>query len=178
MKEDYLWNKTGSDPAIEKLEKALRGFSYEESAQPVLPVIVVPEKKAFRFRFAPFAFAVAACLALAVISWSVWKLASNTSPVEDRAAGPAPGTVAPAAPGKPGSGDKDTPATRETRQVAQVTPRPKIRRGRTLLKTIPAEIKPKFTREEIYAYDQLMLALSITSDKLNLVREKAIGEKN
>jgi hypothetical protein len=33
-----------------------------------------------------------------------------------------------------------------------------------------------FTKEEIYAYNQLMLALSITSDKLNLVKEKIPGE--
>ena len=37
MKEDYLWDKTGSDPEIEKLENALKAFRYQETAPPELP---------------------------------------------------------------------------------------------------------------------------------------------
>lgn len=181
MREDYLWDKTGSDPAIERLENALRAFSYEESAQPILPVMVVPEKRSFFWRpFVPAAFAMAACLAIAAISWSVWMGTSNTLPAGDQAAGPGPAIVTPAPPRKPeppySFGIVPSVAQGPT-HIARVA-RPKIRRNRTVLRTIPAEIEPKFTKEEIYAYDQLMLALSITSDKLNLVREKTVGEKN
>jgi hypothetical protein len=182
MREDYLWDKTGSDPEIERLEHALRAFSYEESAQPVLPVVVVPEKRWFGFRFAPFVFAMAACLAIAGISWSVWTRVSNLPPAGDQAAASIPNTdktpvSAPHKPVPPYSGDIDPPKAAGPDHFAKVSTRPsKIRRNRTVLRTIPAQSKPEFTKEEIYAYDQLMLALSITSDKLGQVREKAIGE--
>lgn len=178
MKEDYLWDKTGSDPSIEKLENALRAFSCEESAQPVLPVVIVPAKRPVWFRFAPFAFALAACLAVAVISWSVWTLGSKNPSADDQA-GASVSNVdklpvsAPHKPAPPYSRDIDVT---QPRQVATIATRPKIRKNRTVLKIIPARNKPEFTKEEIYAYDQLMLALSITSDKLGQVRDKAMGE--
>ncbi len=62
MKEDYLWNKTGNDPEIEKLENALKAFRYQETAPPALPAKIIPfETKTsrgfFRLAFAFTAFA-------------------------------------------------------------------------------------------------------------------------
>lgn len=183
MKEDYLWDKTGSDPGLEKLENALRAFSYAERAQPVLvPVEAAPAKRIFGFRFAPVAFALAACMAVALISWSVWMRASNTRALDEQAlsipTADMPLPHAPAKPPPPYTVENRPPVPPGPKQIAEVSARPKTRRERVVLRTIPAESGPKFTKEEIYAYDQLMLALSITSDKLNLVREKVVGEKN
>ena len=42
MNEDYLWDKTGEDPEIEKLENALQVFRYKETAPPALPAKALP----------------------------------------------------------------------------------------------------------------------------------------
>ncbi len=36
MKEDYLWDKTGENHEIERLENALKMFRYKETAPPSL----------------------------------------------------------------------------------------------------------------------------------------------
>src|SRR5688500_9810075 len=79
MKEDYLWDKTGSDAEIEKLETALRFFRCEETAPPVIPAKVLPfVKKDSPQRSFTFLRAIAACLALTSISLGVGILISNT----------------------------------------------------------------------------------------------------
>jgi hypothetical protein len=62
MKEDYLWNKTGSDAEIEKLENALKAFRFEAQEPPALPTKVTSsdEKRPFSFFKLGFAFAFAA----------------------------------------------------------------------------------------------------------------------
>ena len=45
MNEKYLWDKTGEDFEIEKLENALKSLSYRETAAPRIPVKTAPEKK-------------------------------------------------------------------------------------------------------------------------------------
>jgi hypothetical protein len=115
-----------------------------------------------------------------VISWSVWTRVSNTTPAEDQVVASVPNAdkplvSAPHKPEPPYSDDIHVRTVPVPVQAAKATTPTRIRRSRTVLKTIAAQ-EPKFTKEEIYAYDQLMLALSITSDKLGQVREKAIGE--
>lgn len=181
MKEDYLWDKTGTDPAIEKLESALRVFSAAEAPLPVLPVEATSAKRTFFSGLVPFAFA-AACIAIAALAWGVWMQFAK-APVEDqRAAGTQPSDAHPAPPAAkpepPYIKDTVLPAERPApKHFVRVAGRQKPRKSNTVLSTIPAETtKPKFTAEEIYAYNQLMLALTITSDKLGQVRDKAIGE--
>jgi hypothetical protein len=184
MKEDYLWDKTGADPAIEKLENALRAFSYDESSLPALPVVAVPEKRPFLLRFAPAVFAMAGLVAAAV-AWGIWiqfsgagGRAPRTDIVEARPDDAQPPAAVPHKPVPPYIGDIDGPAGTEPRRFTKISTRsaPKNRARRMAPRPVQTE-RPKFTKEEIYAYDQLVLALSITSDKLGQVREKAIGER-
>ncbi|MBA4125206.1 MAG: hypothetical protein H0X72_22425 [Acidobacteria bacterium] len=51
-----------------------------------------------------------------------------------------------------------------------------VRQNKTIAQNVQVK-KPtvKLTKDEKYAYDQLMLALSITSSKLKLVEEKIYG---
>lgn len=184
MKEDYLWEKTGSDPAIEKLESTLRAFSYEESAQPVLPVAIVPQRRSFMLRFAPLAFAMAG-LAFVAVVWGAWMKFSPVSDQGTQISTVMPMVVTPSAlvPGKPAPpyiqktiAPKAPETVQFTRTIAR---RPsKAHESHPVTIAVAANGKPKFTKEEIYAYDQLVLALSITSDKLGQVREKAIGMQN
>ncbi len=79
MKEDYLWNKTGSDPEIENLENVLKAFRLKDAAPPELPAKVFvldknferPGKRRNIFRLAFTAFAV---LGLVVFSAGIFQI--------------------------------------------------------------------------------------------------------
>jgi hypothetical protein len=194
MKEDYLWDKTGNDPEIEKLENVLKAFRQKETTPPAIPAKVIPVKSEPSRSIFPFAFAFAASITFVLILVGVWfQTESNTSPTENNLAKispqkeivsessikeqqtfddqkidlPVKNTVIPKEPIK-------RKAENNRRHFHKITYRKK------------SKIKPKniqngaetaeLTKEEKYAYDQLMLALSITSSKLNLVKDKIRGE--
>ena len=198
MKEDYLWDKTGSDAEIEKLENALLVFRYEESAPPIIPAKVLPFKKEAPRRTFPLFRAIAACLALASISLGVWTLISNTkneiagdvsqeSIVKTESANPAAPVSENETPAKPKV--DDNPAFTKT---VYIEPKSKIkslqinksisknagRNKATDRKAKNSEKPVRLTEEEKYAFDQLMLALSITSSKLNMVKQTVDGAEN
>lgn len=189
MKEDYLWDKTGEDFEIEKLENALAVFRYRETDAPALPAKIIPfERKAPRgfFRLA-FALSGAATL-IAVCLPGVWfqlaggKIESAKNSAE---------TVAPPIEKKDSiessngsiAEEAETPKQFVEPKVVKIrkniapTTRPNNLTARKIKSKKPAV---RLTEEEIYAYDQLMLALSITSSKLRLVKDKVdnIEEKH
>lgn len=199
MKEDYLWDKTGSDPAIEKLETALSVFRCEKNAPPAVPAKVLPfvKKDASRKGF-PILRAIAACLAVTSISLGVWLFVSNAGRevaggvqqeplIKPEAARP----ITPLSESQPTTKPKtdDEPVIKKTLYIepkssaksallikssAKNAGRNKFSNRK--LKNIEKVIR--LTEEEKYAYEQLMLALSITSKKLKLVKEKIDGEEN
>jgi hypothetical protein len=178
MKEDYLWDKTGTDPAIEKLENALSVFQFDESSLQMPVIARAPVERRY-FKFLSFGFA-AACACLAVISWALW------APIAGLNAVPAPEQAFT----KPAEEILDTVDTKPDVPVTVDVKAPASNIGH-YKKAVKKAVRPvavtarvkkmapaaqPFTKEEIYAYNQLMLALSITSDKLNLVKEKIPGE--
>lgn len=180
MKEDYLWDKTGADPAIEKLENALSAFRYDENSLP-MPVGVHSraERRPF-FRFLAFGFAgAAACVAVAVISWTLWNRApapSNAFPDQAETHVRPPVTASP----------EKAPDNRAVNGPSRAAVRTGHRKSAMKKSVRQAGVAARarnnktdtvnLTKEEIYAYNRLVLALSITSDKLNLVKEKITGE--
>lgn len=193
MKEDYLWDKTGAvDPEIERLENALAVFRYQETEPPALPAKIIPfERKAPR-NFFRLVFAFAAGAAVVAVCFGVWLQISNNKievakdsietiaqPVEEKAVNEIR-TETPdnsivekieltKSPGEP--------KIVKARNIA----RPTARQNKTIAQKVESK-KPeiKLTKEEKYAYDQLMLALSITSSQFKLVKDKVDGieEKN
>ena len=194
MKEDYLWDKTGEDADIEKLENALAVFRYKEAAPPELPAKVLPFRKEEpheRRRIFSYAFAAAACLLFGIIALGVWiqVLRSNTeipaslmekAKTEIVLPTPEPPIADPnILPLDNVENQKQFPARKivATRRNVPVKISRKETKARNVKATKPAE---KLTKEEQYAYDQLMLALSITSSKFKIVKDKVEGteEKN
>ncbi len=199
MKHDYLWDKTGEDPEIERLENALAAFRYQETAPPELSAKVLPfptkyVEKTPRRRFSlalPLAFA--ACAALILILFGVRFQISNDNPaVSDDSAKPSAPQINDAIQkdlivvqpqilsNKIVENSKNNKSAK--RFAAQNTVKnsrviPAIaRQNKTIAKN--AEIKTslaKLTVEERQAYDQLMLALSITGAKLKIVKDKIDG---
>ncbi len=81
MNENYLWNKTGEDAEIKRLENALQAFRCRNAAPPavvpaeILPAAVLPfrERPARRI----FPLAAAACIAFVLIGLAMWLQTSN-----------------------------------------------------------------------------------------------------
>lgn len=186
MTEDYLWDKTGEDSEIVGLENALEVFRYRETAMPELSAKVLPFRQKPSRKVFSYAMAAAACVAFAAFSLFVWLQISNNKTVvgENLAETTVPqnnifsnaGTV-----------EKQNDLIVERVQNSK---QPFERKAVKIRQTVPAvirqkETKPPFvrnmkpevrlTKEEQYAYHQLMLALSITSSKLKMVKDKVEG---
>ena len=180
MKEDYLWNKTGSDAGIEQLEKTLAPFRFKATEPPALPakVLALPDKRSFGFFKLGLVFAVS----LVVVGSIVWMRSEvinrstghNVSAKQDEVQDMP--ITAPPVESKPPVVDTAAiekhfvKAVQPTRNLAK--PIRMIAR-RSEFKTHPE----KLTREEKYAYGQLMLALAITSNELKIVRDKVNGRE-
>lgn len=177
MNEEYLWSKKGSDPEIEKLETLLSGLRFKEGSPPeVLTSNIVEVKPSFGRRFAWLSAFAATATAVVLIAMYVVRVPEARVAVSEN---PQVSTL---------SADKPlkTPPTEFAKVAepgAEQLPALKTLRSPRIVKTIyrtrendevaAAKIaqKPKLTREEKYAYDRLMLALSITSSKLKVVQE-------
>lgn len=182
MKDNYLTDKTGRDADIERLETLLSEFRYVETEAPALPATNVIEfaKTPRRRRFGLiFATSVSLSLVLLVGFWLgsgetgvTREVASNVEPIntetKPEAAQP---KVEPVAIEIPMAVTESKPIAIKAKEQKQ-TSRPSYAVYRSSKK--PAE-RIVLTEEEKYAYNQLMLALSITSSKLRMVREKVDG---
>ncbi|MGC2238238.1 MAG: hypothetical protein WA584_18940 [Pyrinomonadaceae bacterium] len=182
MNEDYLWDKTGEDPEIEKLENALAVFRYKETAPPELPAKVLPFKKKDAPRsFIRYAYAAAACALFAAISLGVLSQLSNKTGeiAADVTAIYTPQTSfeTPTETFLPliekSKTSKEDLKPKIVKIKKAVSPRAAQNKllARNAKKTRPDEL----TTEEKYAYNQLVLALSITGSKLRLVTDKIEG---
>ena len=199
MKEDYLWDKTGQDTEIERLENALRVFRYQETEPPALPAKIIPFERKFPRGFFRLSFAFAAFAALMIVCFGVWfQFSNNTIEVgKDFAqtkiteiAKDSTETVAPQINNKV---SEEFLVEKPKDLIVEKVEIPKQSVKRNIVKinkTVPTVYRPndliarnikvkkpdvKLTKEEKYAYDQLMLALSITSSKLKLVSDKVDG---
>ncbi len=188
MNEDYLWDKTGSDAEIEKLENALLEFRYTETPAPlIIPEKVFTVEKTSKRGFfnLSLAFSFASCAAFVLILLGVWFLVSNRNAenISDLSKPITPETkiVLPNQQDKIISPEEFTNSSEKTEKPKFI----KAKNPNSENKIAPQKAvvikrkgeKPKaetleLTAEEKYAYDQLMLALSITSSKLKIVKEK------
>ena len=187
MKEDYLWDKTGEDPEIQRLENALQVFRYKETAPPTLPAKIIPFERKTPRKFFRLAFAFAACAAFVIVSLGVW-LQISSEKIEiakDSTETTAPQVSEKVSDEIPAKKPDDlivekveAPKQSVERNVMKVKkPVPAIARQNNLIAQKVEVKKPtvKLTKEEKFAYSQLMLALSITSSKFKLVKDKVEG---
>ena len=183
MKEDYLWDKTGEDAEIEALENTLQAFRFQENAPPELPqkVFVIEKPRRF-FRFG-LAFAAFAAVIIGVFSFAWLQMSDRNLAIEDVAVqtdepknsekiaddsfvAPRPSAPIEDAPPAP-----EKPVVVKARAVA-----PAARRNKSVSrKQKSSEPAETLTAEEKYAYNQLMLALSITGSQLKIVKDKVQG---
>lgn len=173
MNDEYLWQKTGEDPETMQLEKALAVFRYREEDPPAVP-IAVENRPTRTWRFAlAIAIPAFAALVLASVIWLPTGDVNNddvtfiyqTEPTVIETAAPDPSPVA-----QPTVPPKQPVRRVEIEPTFASAPRPRPRMQQHRKTTTVA-----LTDEERYAYHQLMLALSISSSKLNVVRNTING---
>lgn len=188
MKDEYLWDKTGEDAEIAALENALSAFRYQETAPPALPAKVITlEPQGWR-RFFQLRFAVAAFASVVAVFFVFWftlkstktpsfenvaevRIPQTANKIQDEFIDPEP-EIAPA---------KIIQKTKSNIVKTRQTTTPKIHPVKTVLRhTKISEPVETLTAEEKYAYNQLMLALSITGSQLKIVKDKidGISEQN
>jgi hypothetical protein len=177
MNDEYLWNKTGSDTEIEELENALKAYRYQEKTEPCIPMRAVSFAEKRSSSIWPFGFALAFASAVVFFLSAVWFLFPAGAPtLTDAAVSSVPIQSLPLA-DVPGIESITAikisrPETRREFVKIRQAPRTKTSLVRVVAKTFSKKHpQVQLTAEEKYAYDQLMLALSITSSKLKIVKD-------
>ena len=189
MNEDYLWNKTGSDREIERLEAALAEFRLVDQTPPKIQAgRFAAFSDLLKLRRFSYAFAFSAFAAVIVLLFGIWSLVRSS---ESRGQNIKPEIAFQKVDNISNLKTEQTAVsiesepTVEAPQIHLPKQKPVRRLNRKTdsrqTESLRQDSAPagadsvELTAEERYAYNQLMLALSITSSKLRLVREKVSG---
>lgn len=179
MKEDYLWNRTSSDPEIEALEKALAVFRFQANEPPAFPIkiLTLQEGHSRKFFKLGFAFACVSSTIIALLLFlfqsAFYRSTDHSAKVEEQ---PSKSIGVPTVEFQKETANK-FPAEKlfiRAAQPAKTTAKPIRIVARKPKNMTQSE---KLTSEEKYAYSQLMLALSITSNELKIVKDKINGRE-
>ena len=167
MNEEYLWDKSGEpDPEIQQLETILGTLRYQPKPLE-LPDVIQPASQRQK-NYLPW-LAIAATLLLAMLAGIVW-LSFRSKGLEKKyeAYAPTPAVQNPA----PTSIEVPTPNRAEA--VNKTAPTPRQRRDFvTRHRPRPVQLVP--SQEALLAKEQLMSALKLASEKLNLAEKKVQG---
>ena len=176
MSDEYLWSKNGSDAEIEGLEDLLSDFRYVPERAVQIPVSdpVVEPIAARRFRWV-FALAAPAFATVLLAVWFAFQSNEGSlrarEQVVDKPQISVPGestTLIGNTSDTPVAAYKATPTQKASPTIIKTIFRPKSSKRRQIESLVAAN---KLTKEEKYAYDRLMLALSIAGNKLKVVQD-------
>lgn len=159
MNEDYLWDKSGPpDPEIQQLEDILGTLRYQPKPFEVPRDVPAPRRRSYF----PV-LAIAATLLLALLAGGIWLATRNEVQPQQASVPPAPPVSTPSVEEKviPTPEPQKNFAPRERTVVVNYK-----RRNRS-------SVLGKREREEaLAAKQQLMIALRLASEKLNLAHKK------
>ena len=175
MNDEYLWQKTGEDEELMRLESALASFRYRQTDPPEFAATlraVTTKNPRWRAMLAIPAFA--AALAVGVLWLQGGKSDDEVTFVHHPEVGQIelPRSEEPLAPAVTPEPLPVHRNRKNTRAEAVID-----RRKSTAKPQGRKEAEPALTKEELYAYEQLMLALSISSSSLNIVRDTINGSE-
>jgi hypothetical protein len=158
MNDDYLWDKTGQpDPEIQQLEEILGTLRYQPKPLALPDDLVVPQRR----NYIPL-LAIAASLLLALLAGGIWlrvRSRNEVPPQQARVESPTP------------TPKQDvTPVLPEKKSAVN----PPLQASNRIHRTRSASsVLAKREREEaLMAKEQLMLALRVTTQKLQLIHTR------
>lgn len=161
MNDDYLWDKSGPpDPEVKKLEEILGSLRYQPKRFEIPAEAPAPRRR----NYYPL-IAIAATLLVALLAGAIWLQVRTRDEAEPQQANIPSTPPAKATP----SEEKTIPAPEPKKSLAPREENVAVhykRRNRT-------PVLGKREREEaLAAKEQLMLALRLASEKLNLAQKK------
>jgi hypothetical protein len=167
MNDDYLWDKTGQpDPEIQQLEEILGTLRYQPKPLAIPQDLLAPRRRKY-FSL----LAIAATLLVAVMVAGFWILTRRASDAPHQA------QVPKAAPSEPK--EVVTPNVNRDPVLSERKPAPRENNFATNIKrrnkTAPSVLARHEREEALAVKDQLMLALRLASEKLNLAQRKTQG---
>ena len=180
MKQDYLWDRSGTDADVERLEELLSVFRHNEEAPAKSNVVEFPVHQINGRK--TWLFAIAASLAIGAFAIGAWRISSDA----DQASTVAKTTSVVEVPSvvniSPANVVQEVDNTGSAIDAAIYTPRPSKARASVQRASFAVRSKhrkpagnPSFTKAEVQAYNQLMLALTITGSKLQIVKDSVNG---
>ena len=169
MKEEYLWDKSGEpDPEIQQLEEILGTLRYQPRP------LAIPEKLLIhrRRRYLPF-LAIAATIVIALLAAGLWlRMQSRRAPELHQTRNDQPKAqptrTAPTPTVIEDKGDKEASTHRQPQKLLASN-----RERRSNRKALPLSTRER--EEALAAKEQLMMALRLASEKLNLAQRKTQG---
>jgi hypothetical protein len=181
MNDEYLWDKTGGNKEIERLEEVLAVFRYRETDKPTSVAIKSGDERAPRWRISlAFAFASCVVVTLLVLSWlplaEDGPVAKSDVVFVQPSEMPEPVPVIQNLPPTQNSGSQHRAPDTRKRTISR-TIAASHRRLRSK-DSSPRDNVAALTAEERFAYQQLMLALSITGSKLKIVQDTIDGTED
>ncbi len=157
MNEDYLWDKSGEpDPQIRQLEEILGTLRYQPTPLEIPRELPLPRRRSYF----PL-LAIAATVLIALVACGLWFKARRVSKVEPQQANL---RVVPPVKEQP-SAPVETPAPRKSEITVTTNNRRRHKSSTPVLTRRERE-------EALAAKQQLMLALRLASEKLNLAHKK------
>ena len=180
MKEDYLWDRTGSDAEIERLESLMSSLAFRPAEPPELPArefVLEPARRGRLVRlglgFASASVAIAALLMATVFlrqAQHPLAVLQEREPAKPTYAAPVPVVRSRDMDYQPisAASQRRSKSKKRARREAKIAPAPQSR---------PLPVLT-LTAEEADAYRQLMTALNITGTNLSIVRDKINGSED
>ena len=176
MNNDYLWDRTGSDAEIERLESVLEGLRFHPEEPPVAPareIVVEPVRPRWFMRLG-LGFA-AASMAAAALLFAILPSGNTLQPVaviDDKPRSPEPASSL-----DPATGVEYIKASATPQRPKKRVPKKRVRREARFA-PVPEPQRPlpeTLTAEERDAFRQLMTALAVAGEQLSIVRHKLNG---
>lgn len=170
MNEDYLWDKTGQpDPEIQQLEEILGTLRYQPKPLAIPQGVSAPRRRKY---FSLLAIAATLLVAVMVAGFWIRTRRASEAPYQAQVPKAAPSDLKEAK-------EVVTPNVNRDPVIAEHKPAPRENNFATNVKRrnkITPSVLAKHEREEALAVkEQLMLALRLASEKLNLAHRKTQG---
>ena len=168
MNDEYLWDKSGEpDPEIQQLEQVLGTLRYQPK-----PLVLTDDVRPVKPSHRGWLVAIAATFLVALFAAGLWLLVTKKSEQPSSAKNNVPAAPSPLPEQASGSQTSSTPAHKVAQPEGNKVIVKNVRRS-THVAT------PKLTKEEREeakeVKQQLMVALRVASEKLNLAHRKTQG---
>jgi len=176
MNEDYLWDRSGEpDPEVQELEDILGTLRYQPRALEIPADLQVGRNRSFFRDFGP-RLAIAATIAMLLLGLGIWL---GLQRQQEQVAGTAKTPSVTPVPSPNQNPNSDQRAVSPGSDQKSIEPprhasEPVVARYHKRLRNRPANIQEVAANEQEgrAAKDQLMLALRLTSLKLNIAQKK------